>query len=163
MIVRREIPGDHDAVRGMFAAVYSPKLIDGLKANDAWLPHLSFVALGDDDDIVGHVGATRGRVGSAPALALVPPSIGPDDRGRGIGQALMHAVLGAADALDEPLVGLVAFPPEYYHRFGFHPADEYAIVAPVEEWQPSFLVRTLTAYQESMRGTFSFPDPFLGV
>ncbi len=57
----------------------------------------------------------------------------------------MHTVLGAAEGLDEPLVWVVAFPPEYYLRFGFRAAEEYAIAAPVAEWQPSFLVRPLTA------------------
>jgi putative acetyltransferase len=33
----------------------------------------------------------------------------------------MHAVLGAADALDEPLVVLLGHP-DYYPRFGFRPA-----------------------------------------
>lgn len=37
MIVRRELPSDH-------GAVYSPELIDGLRASDMWLPALSFVA-----------------------------------------------------------------------------------------------------------------------
>jgi putative acetyltransferase len=119
------------------------------------------VALGAEGEVVGHVAGTRGQVGSAPALALVPPSIGPDDRGRGIGQALMYSILGAAEALGEPLVGLVAVPPEYYARFGFRPAEEYSIAAPVDGWRPYFLVRPLTAYQGSMRGTFTFPDPFL--
>jgi putative acetyltransferase len=93
--------------------------------------------------------------------ASVAIETGPDDRGRGVGQALMHTVLGAAEALAEPLVGVVAFPPEYYLRFGFHPAGEFAIAAPVAEWQPSFLVRPLTACRDSVRGTFNFPDPLL--
>ncbi|MGH2602618.1 MAG: GNAT family N-acetyltransferase, partial [Dehalococcoidia bacterium] len=131
MIVRREIPSDHDAVRALFATVYSPDLIDGLRASDSWLPALAFVALGTEGEVVGHVGAARGHIGSASALALLPPSIGPDDRGRGIGQALMYSVLGAAETLGESLVGLVAFPPEYYLRFGFHPAEEYSSAAPV--------------------------------
>ena len=38
-------------------------------------------------------GGVDEHIGSASALALLPPSIGPDDRGRGIGQALMHTVL----------------------------------------------------------------------
>ncbi len=96
-------------------------------------------------------------------LALLPPSIEPVQRGRGIGQALMHAILGAAEALGEPLVGLVAVPPEYYARFGFAPAEAYAITAPVEGWRPSYLlVRPLSEYRDSMRGTFTFPEPFLG-
>jgi putative acetyltransferase len=161
MIVRRELASDHDAVRALVAAVYSPDLIDGLRASDAWLPELSFVALGTNGEIVGYVAATRGRVGSAPTLVLLPPSIEPDQRGRGVGQALMHTILGAADALGEALVGVVAYPPEYYSRFGFHPGDEYAIAAPIADWQSNFLVRPLAAYRDSIRGAFSFPDPFL--
>jgi len=136
MIVRREAPSDHDAVRALFAAVMSAELIDRLRASDTWVPALSFVALGNDGEVVGHVGAARGQVGSAPALALVPPSIGPNDRGRSIGQALMHAILGAAEALGEPLVGLVAIPPEYFSRFGFRPAEEFSIAPPIGGWQP---------------------------
>ena len=162
MIVRREMPSDHGRVRALFAAVYSGDLLDALRTSDTWLPDLSFVAVGADGEGLGHIGAARGRIGSAPALALVPPSIEPDQRGRGVGQALMHAILGAAEALGEPMVGLVAFPPEYYARFGFRPAEDYAIAAPVEGWQPSFMVRPLTAYDDSVRGTFTFPDPFLG-
>jgi putative acetyltransferase len=94
-------------------------LLDRLRASDAWLPALSFVALADDGEIVAHVGATRGRIGDEPALVLLPPSVDPDQRGRGVGQALMHRVIGAADALGEPLVGLVAAPPEYYQRSAF--------------------------------------------
>jgi putative acetyltransferase len=78
-----------------------------------------------------------------------------------VGQALLHAALGAADALDEPIVGVVAFPPEFYARFGFRPAAELGISAPVQGWQLSFMVRPLTAYGDSLRGTFTFPDPFL--
>ena len=74
----------------------------------------------------------------------------------------MHSILGSAEALGEPLVGLVAFPREYYLRFGFRPAEEYAIAAPIETSQSDFLVRALTGYRDSMRGTFTFPDPFLG-
>lgn len=161
MFVRRETPADHGAVRALTAAVASVDLLDGLRASDAWLPALSFVALGDDGEIVAHVGATRGRIGDEPALVLLPPSVDPDQRGRGVGQALMHTGIGAAEALGESLAGLVVSPPEYYTRFGFRPAEEYSITAPVDGWQPYFVVRRLTGYDESLRGTFVFPDPFL--
>jgi hypothetical protein len=36
-----------------------------------------------------------------------------------------------------------------------------AIAAPVAEWEPYLLVRPLTAYVDSLRGTFTFPDSFL--
>jgi hypothetical protein len=37
---------DHGAVRALIAAVASVDLLDRLRASDAWLPALSFVALG---------------------------------------------------------------------------------------------------------------------
>jgi hypothetical protein len=35
----------------------------------------------------------------------------------------MHSILGAAEALGEPLVGLVAVPPSTTPGFGSHPAE----------------------------------------
>lgn len=51
--------------------------------------------------------------------------------------------------------------PGYYSRFGFRPAEEYGITPPVGGWRPYFLMRPLTAFNDAMRGTFTFPDPFL--
>lgn len=74
---------------------------------------------------------------SAPARGSGPwPFSGSDPwacgpmQGRGIGSALMHAVLGAADALNEPFVALLGHA-DYYARFGFRPAQAYAITPQV--------------------------------
>ena len=77
----------------------------------------------------------------------------------GVGSALMHAVLGAGDALGEPLVALLG-DPGYYERFGFRLGSEYQITPPVAGWQPHFQVRLLTAYRPSVRGTFRYAEPF---
>ena len=77
----------------------------------------------------------------------------------GVGSALVHAVLGAADALGEPLVALLG-DPGYYSRFGFRLSGEYAITPPRAEWQPHFQVRVLSGYQSGLRGMFSYPEPF---
>lgn len=71
----------------------------------------------------------------------------------------MHAVLGAADALREPLVALLGHT-GYYPRCGFHPAVEYGIVPPVPGWAPHFQVRTLNAYDPRIRGEFAYAEPF---
>jgi putative acetyltransferase len=123
------------------------------------LPALSLVATRADGTVIGHVLATRGHVGSRPALALAPLSVHPEEQGRGVGSALMHAVLGAADALGEPLVALLG-DPDYYRRFGFRPCGEYGVQPPVPEWSSHFQVRVLTAYDPDMRGTFTYPEPF---
>jgi putative acetyltransferase len=110
-------------------------------------------------EVIGHVLCTRGHVGQAPALALGPLTVRPDHQRHGVGSALMNAVIGAADALGEPLVALLGNP-AYYGRFGFRPAAEYQITPPRPEWQPHFQVRTLTGYRPSVRGNFSYPEPF---
>lgn len=134
-------------------------LVDWLRASPAWIPGLSLVALGPDGDVVGHVVCTRGSVGPAPVLALGPLSVRPDRQRRGVGQALMHAVLGAGDALGEPLVALLGST-AYYPRFGFRPASEYGITPKHPEWAEHFQVRTLTGYDPAVRGEFAYPEPF---
>ncbi|BFU44582.1 N-acetyltransferase [Krasilnikovia sp. MM14-A1004] len=137
-------------------------LVDELRADPGWIPALSLVAVDAGGAVVGHVVATRARVGSAPALGLGPLSVHPDHQRRGVGSALMHAVLGAADALDEPVVVLLG-DPAYYGRFGFVPATDHGIVAPVDEWEPYFQVRTLTAHDPLVRGGFAYAEPFARV
>ena len=134
-------------------------LVDELRASGAWLPPLSLVALNAAGDVIGHVVCTRGHVGQAPVLGLGPLSVRPDCQRRGVGSALMHAVLGAADALDEPLVALLGSP-AYYSRFGFRLSGEYDIDPPQPEWRPHFQARVLTAYRRGLRGTFTYPEPF---
>jgi putative acetyltransferase len=102
---------------------------------------------------------TRGHVGQAPVLALGPLSVRPDHQRHGVGSALMHAILGAADALGEPLIALLGNP-AYYSRFGFRLAADYQIEPPRPEWQPHFQIRPLTRYRPSLRGMFTYPEPF---
>jgi putative acetyltransferase len=170
MLIRRETPADVDIIRATTASAFAYRvkpgepppeaaLIDDLRASDAWLPALSLVAVGRDGDVVGHVVCTRGRIDSAPVLALGPLSVRPDHQRRGVGLALMHTVLGAADALGAPLVALLG-DPRYYSRFDFRLGDEFGILPPVPTWRAHFQVRTLTSYVPSLRGTFTYPKPF---
>jgi putative acetyltransferase len=174
VLIRREAPGDAGAIRAVTVAafaqpgkVYPPveaALVDALRACPAWRPALSLVALspvadGLGGDIVGHVVCSRGHVGLAPVLGLGPLSVHPDSQRRGVGSALMHAVVGAADALGEPLIALLGSP-AYYSRFGFRLSGDYGIVPPSPEWRPHFQVRVLTAYEPGVRGTFAYPSPF---
>jgi len=170
VLVRRESAADAGAVHAVTAAAFArpdcgctpeARLVDELRASPVWLPALSLVAVDAalDGDVVGHVVCTRGHVGDAPVLALGPLSVRPDSQRRGVGSALMHAVLGAADALDEPLVALLGSP-DYYRRFGFALSGEFGITPPRPRWQPHFQVRTLTGYDPGVRGVFAYPEPF---
>jgi putative acetyltransferase len=168
VLVRRETSDDVKAIRSVTAAAFArpgedvpaeAPLVDWLRACPAWIPELSLVALGADGAVVGHVVCSRGTVGAAPVLALGPLSVRPDWQRRGVGKALMHAVLGAADAMGEPLVALLGST-EYYRKFGFRLAAEYGIAPKHPEWGPHFQVRALTAYDPSVRGEFAYPEPF---
>ena len=167
MLIRRETPSDAAAVHAVttaaFAAPDTPApveaaLVDDLRRCDGWISALSLVATADDR-VVGHVVCTRGHVGTVPALGLGPLSVDPRHQRRGVGHALVHAVLGAADAMGEPLVALLGSP-GYYGRFGFRPAAEFAVDAPDASWGAYFQVRALTAYDPSIRGPFRYASPF---
>ncbi|WP_275415184.1 GNAT family N-acetyltransferase [Planotetraspora silvatica] len=170
MLIRCETAADVAPIHAVHAAAFAPTadpgspvveadLVDALRACDAWLPALSFVAAGRDGDVVGHVVCSRAHVDGTPVLGLGPLGVHPSVQRQGVGHALMHAVLGAADALGEPLVVLLGHA-DYYPRFGFGPAKDYGIVPPVAEWGPHFQVRPLTAYHPSIRGAFVYAGPF---
>ncbi|WUR62709.1 N-acetyltransferase [Micromonospora chokoriensis] len=178
MLIRRETPADVDAIRAVHAAAFAKTgdggnsdgdgsrvpveatLVDALRADEGWLPAYSLVAVDSDGQVVGHVVATRGLVGGEPvALGLGPLGVLPDWQRRGIGSALMHAVLGAADARDEPLVVLLGHP-DYYPRFGFGPAVDLGVTPP-QPWGPQyFMARPMAAWRDSIRGEFRYARPF---
>jgi putative acetyltransferase len=170
VLIRRETARDVDVIRAITTAAFAPRtppgqipneagLIDELRAGPAWLPALSLVAVTPAGEVIGHVLGTRGHVGQDPVLALGPLSVRPDHQRHGVGSALMHAVLGAADALGEPLAALLG-DPAYYRRFGFELSTVYQITPPRPQWHPHFQVRILTQYQPRLHGTFTYPEPF---
>ncbi len=134
-------------------------LVDWLRETQEWISELSLVAVDPGGDVIGHVVCTRGTIGSALVLALGPLSVRPDRWRQGVGKALMHAVLGAADARGEPLVALLGST-RYYPKFGFRLASEYGITPKQPEWAEHFQVRALTAYDPAVRGEFAYPEPF---
>lgn len=170
MLIRRETAADVAAIRDTHLAAFAGQappgaepveagLVDALRACDAWIPALSLVAVGAGGRVEGHVVCTRAHIGDAPALGLGPLGVHPDSQRRGVGQALMHAVLGAADALDEPVVALLGHL-DYYPRFGFRPATELGITPPAPEWGAHFQARPLSAHHPDLRGQFTYARPF---
>jgi putative acetyltransferase len=133
-------------------------LLRSLRDDSGWIPALSMVAV-LDERIVGHVVCTRGWVGETPALGLGPISVLPSYQGRGIGHAMMHAIVGAADAAGEPLIALLG-DRRFYSRFGFTAASRLGIDAPDPDWGAHFQVRLLTNCPPSVTGAFQYAAPF---
>ncbi len=170
MIVRRERPGDDAAVHALHAAAFRPpgtrldadvveaRLVDELREDAGFLPHLSLVAL-DGGSVIGHVLATRGWLDplGVPALGLGPLGVLPAAQGRGVGAVLVHALLAVAEAADEQLVALLGAP-GYYRRFGFVAAATVGVAAPDSAWGEYFQARWLA--DRRAEGTFRYAEPF---
>jgi putative acetyltransferase len=176
VIVRRERPADVAAVHALHrdAFAHGPTedgrpasdgtmeaaLVDELRADGDLLPALTFVAE-LDGRVVGHVALSAATVDGRPGelVGLGPIGVVPELQRRGVGSALMHAAIGAADALD--LRGIVLLGhPTYYPRFGFEPAVEHGVTPP-EDWGPAyFMLRRLEAWGDGATGAFRYAPAF---
>lgn len=166
-VIRRETEGEaplihalHDAAfaTAAHAAGYEADLVDALRTGGDWVPEYSLVAEADGKP-VGHVVSTYGRLGAERVLGLGPISVAPDLHGKGIGSALMHAAIAAADARDEPAIVLLG-DPKFYGRFGFVPSTEFGVEAPEAAWGAYFQIRTLSAWRPELRGKYAYSPAF---
>jgi predicted N-acetyltransferase YhbS len=134
--IDRAEPGDESAIEQLLDAAFGPERLtkgsyryrDGVVS----VPELKLVAR----TAVGVVGTVRCwpiAIGSAfaPALLLGPLAVASEQRGRGIGGALMRRVLDLATAAGHNVVLLVG-DAAYYRGFGFVPAARYDIAMPDE-------------------------------
>ncbi|MEV0298006.1 N-acetyltransferase [Nocardia sp. NPDC050710] len=183
MLIRRECADDAAAIAAVHRGAFGPRYVNAapsaeagavenrdpgdppevdlvarLRSDSGWIPTLALVAV-EYDAVIGHICLTRASVGPFPVLGLGPIGVLPDHQGVGVGAALMHAALGAADALDEPLVGLLGSL-DYYPQFGFVPAARLGIVPDDPAWVTHFQARPLTAYEPQITGEFHYAEPF---
>ena len=169
MIVRQQQTDDYEAIREVYAEAFRKPnnlgsvppevgLFEALWEAGDVIPEYSFTAL-SDERVVGHVTASKATVAADPVVAVGPVGVLPDHQGTGIGSALIHAHLAAADAADVPLIVLLGAP-QYYSRFGFRPATELGVTPPEPEWADAFQARPLNAYTDSVTGRFQYAPAF---
>jgi len=166
--VRRESPGDLEAVRAVVDAAFpwpegadraaETGLVDGLRTDGDVLPDLTLVAE-DDGEVVGQLLCSRAHLGSGTAVAVGPVAVRPDRQGRGIGSALVRALITAAERTDAPCLVLLG-DPDLYGRFGFEPAARHGIGSPGPWPDRFFQVRTLPAWDPALAGPFRYAVAF---
>jgi putative acetyltransferase len=133
------------------------------------LPLIELVA-DQGGSVVGHLQAAPGCLDGAdtPVAGVAPVCVGLSSQGRGVGSALMTALIGAAEDRLWPLLVLLG-DPAYYERFGFEPAGALGLdYTPAGGGNPHFQARRLTSYRSSLRGEFTYcwerkadaPTPF---
>ena len=175
MFIRQEQPSDADAIRRLHRLAFAKpasdegpardgsveaNLVDELRAEGDLVEPLCLVAE-REGVVVGHVAVSRASLDDAPAalVAIGPIGVLPDLQNAGVGSALMHATIAAADALGERGIILLGHP-TYYPRFGFGPAIDHGITPP-QDWGPAyFMVRRLGAWSEGLCGAFRYAPAF---
>jgi putative acetyltransferase len=167
--IRPERPDDHAAIGAVVAAAFgSPaeaRLVEDIRASPGFVPDLSLVAEAGGQ-IVGHVMISYVTLdaddgGRRRVASLSPLAVRPDRQGRGIGGALVRAVVDRADDRGEPLVVLEGSP-QYYGRFGFEHSVVHGIEIDLPSWAPpeAAQVRRLSRYDPALRGRVVYPPAF---
>lgn len=131
--------------RGQIGCPYEHWMVHELRRRDG-IPDLSLVAESADGVIVGHIICSKAVVKTVertlPVLNFGPLSVQPECQHRGVGRALVMAMIKRAKILG---YGAILFfgRPEYYPQFGFKDASVYGISDAEGYNYPSFMAMEL--------------------
>ncbi len=130
--------------RGGIGCPYEHWMVNELRKRDGILP-LSLVAVicsGETEELVGHIICSMAEVrwdgGVTPVLNMGPISVLPEYQRKGVGKALIYAMIEKAKKLG---YGAILFfgRPEYYPQFGFKEAAEFGVADAEGYNYPSFM------------------------
>ncbi|GAA1360133.1 GNAT family N-acetyltransferase [Catellatospora chokoriensis] len=168
MEIRNVMPTEEPAAEGVVAAAFGEpadgrvvQMMRALQASGAARASLVAVV---DEELVGHVGLSRGWVDArrelVEVLVLSPLSVRPDLQRHGVGTALVAAALQTAGDRGAPAVFLEGSP-NYYGRRGFSSASDLGFDRPSTRIpDPGFQVALLPSYQPWMVGRLIYPEAF---
>ena len=157
MILRDAQPADRDAIDRVVSAAFGQaaeaRLVHELdRAGDTVLALVAEVP----GEIIGHVLLSR-LSAPFPALALAPVSVAPAQQLRGIGSALIRAVIDRARAAGWAAI-FVLGDPAYYRRFGFDAAAAAGFSTPYAG--PHFMVLPLAPPLPASQGALAHAPAF---
>lgn len=167
MIIREEKPSDYEAVfdlikEAFFEAEHSDgteqNLVENLRKGTSFVPELSLVAVGNDE-IVGHILFTVGKVGEEAVLVLAPLSVKPSHQRMGIGKALIKRGHEIARTLGYGYA-FVLGSEHYYPKFGYVPASTLGFEVPGGFPDSNFMAIKLRTDAPQLKGILVYPEEF---
>jgi putative acetyltransferase len=159
-------PGDEDGILALVDSAFSDDSRDAAEelaiVRGTWdaCEAVALVELVADDtgSVVGHVLAAPGRLDGTPSrvAGVAPVCVAPTHQGRGLGTALMTALIAEAEFRPWTLLVLLG-DPAFYGRVGFEAAGPHGIdYPPAGPQSPNFLCRRLGRAGAIDRGEFSY-------
>ncbi|MBR5521591.1 MAG: N-acetyltransferase [Oscillospiraceae bacterium] len=130
--------------RGGIGCPFEHWMVNELRRRDGYTD-LSLVAK-SDDEIIGHIICSKAEVRTEnktiPVLNIGPISVLPEYQKKGVGKALIYAMIEKAKMLGH---GAILFwgRPEYYPQFGFVAASGYGITDRDGHASPAFFAMEL--------------------
>jgi putative acetyltransferase len=160
-----EVAEIRELVTAAFGSDFEGGLPTAIRASANYIPESALVAV-HDGRIVGHVmiayvGLRTGDGVVTRVASLAPLAVAPSAQGRGVGRALVRAVVAVAASRGEPLVVLEGSP-RYYGALGFEHSVPYGITIDLPDWAPpeAAQVMRLTNDDRALRGTVVYPTYF---
>lgn len=158
--IRPSTPDDLDRVAALNTAAFGTtdeaRITRQLHADGDSL--ISLVAEEEDGRLVGHIEFFRIHVsGKDVAAGLGPMCVAPGEQRRGIGYALIKAGMPQVEQLGRQLVFVLGHP-DYYPRFGFHPAVAARYDAP---WSGEAFMAIELFESAPRSGTLTYPRAFM--
>lgn len=141
------------------------RLVESLRKSKNFIPDLSIVASGIENEIIGHILFTPIQIlkddGSyQQSLALAPVSVSPAHQNKGIGGLLIGRGHDIAKWIGFKSVILLGHP-AYYQRFGYKPASLWGIQAPMDVPDEAFMALELRhGSLDGAAGRVKYPTEF---
>lgn len=167
VIIRQETDSDRIKVYNLIKETFKRaqhtdgdehNLVERLRKSSAFIPELSLVAV-LDGQIVGHILFTRIRVGETTQLALAPLTVANKFQKQGIGGILIEEGHKIAKKMGYEFSILLGYP-NYYSRFGYEPAENFAIKSPFEVSSEYFMAINLNKKKTKLNATVEYPKEF---
>lgn len=163
--VRAETAADQAAIAAVNLAAFGGDaeavLVDRLRAEGATIA--SLVALGDDDQVVGHILFSRATLVTPTeetvVASLAPMAVLPPHQRAGIGTALIRQGLEACRRAGYAAIIVVGHP-AYYPRFGFSPAVVELIVNPFASGEAFMGLELALGSLTGVAGRVVYPTAF---